>query len=281
MEVRRNSRFDIGQNVHILFNPISKLINGELSNSLTFGILESFVEFRGYYGATTAINTNDVIANKYFGGRVESKWLSSIAIGVPYDAFAEEIDNYIENYKKVDTFVFQQTLGNEYNEYFYCNNGSGYLQIQYSEETGGYENRIADAYITERSIKVSNQKFGYGFQHFNNSWEDVIKVAIPATTPEWKLTQMLNSEAIAIKGNSDLYGITKSEIGEYGEEYDTEYGEDIVGSGSYTLVEDYNYYKQNGGGSCNPVIRLANLNRQTLTFNKRRNVFEIEIVIMG
>ena len=281
MDVRRNSRFDIGQQVEILFNPIAKLQSGTTVGGVTHGEYESFINYSGFTGDASSVSAMDVIANKYFGGRVATAAPQvNMVIGVSYDTFAEENYNYIANYTKTDTFVFEsRTYDAVTDRYFYCLNGAGYL-VENLGGASGDNNRILNSFITERAIKVNNQRFGYGYQHFNNNWVDTIGIAIPATIEEWKLTQMLNSVAVAVKGDNTIYGSLPI-YSEYDVEYDAEYGEDTAGVGEYVLIEDYNYYKQYSGGSCSPVIRLVNLDRTTLNFNKRRNVFEIEAVILG
>ena len=273
MEIRRNARFYVGESVEILFNPIVKLEAGDLARRVSEYEYESFIEYSQYSGSDTGISLNDVIANKYFGGRVAAANTGSISIGIPYDCFAGQYGTYMRGFNTVDTYVFERK---DVADYFYCLSGAGYI----AESGGNDNNRITGAYVGEIGIEVSNQRFGYGYQFYGSKWEDTITVSIPASTPEWKLSQMMNSIAVAVKGNNTIYG-NLPVYSEYDTEYDTEYGEDSLGSGDYTLIDNYNYYVQNFGGSCNPVIRMVDIKTNSIRFNSRRNVFEVEMVIMG
>lgn len=280
MEVRRNARFDLAQNVEILFNPIAKLESGKMSGWLTRGEYENFIAYWSYDLVGDALTVNDVFATKFFGGRIAEITDKQTNIGVSYDTFAEEGTSYIKGYVTTDAYVFSRKNGTVTNEYFYDIDGVGYIQESGGGEAGD-NNRILGGFITERSLTVNNGKFGYGYQKYNNSWVDKIKIAIPANIEEWKLTQMLNSMAVAVKGCNELYTDLPIE-GVYDSAYDDAYEIDgLTGSSDWDLIEGYNYYTQYTGGSCSPVIRLVNMDRTTLAFNKRRNVFEIEAIILG
>ena len=281
MDVRRNSRFGLNQGLRVYYNPVTKLTSGTMSGYLTYGTYEVFLEYWGWYsGSSSSVEVNDIFACKYFGGRVAAITSNTLTIGLTYDTFAENNYEYIKDYLSTDAFIFSRGTVAGGEDYFYCLSGSGYLVNSPDGATASDDSIIVDSFVSERSIKVNNERFGYGYQHYNSGWEDIIKISMPATTPEWKLTQMLNSSTVAVKGNSDISG-TLDILSEYGTEYDTEYGTDVAGSGYYTLIDNYNYYQQHNGGSCSPVIRLISIDRTTLNFNSRRNVIEVEAVILG
>ena len=273
MEVRRNMRFQIGQKIELIFNPTHKLLSGTVPSSINHTEKESFVSYEGFSGSIVDISVNDIIANKYFGGRVAHAYSNSIAIGVTYDTFAEEISTYMKGYNAIDSFIFPRK---DTADYFYCDNGSGYI----AESGGSDGNRILDCFISEQMITTNNQRFGYGESLYGSGWEDRVKIVIPASIPEWKLQQLLNSEAVAMKGDNNIY-VNSPTYSEYDTEYDAEYGEDVAGSGDWETIDYYNYYVQYGGGSCSPIIRLITFDGGTFSFNKRRNMFEVEAVIKG
>ncbi len=395
MEVRRNRRFDVGQKVELLYNPIQKLTNGNLGVSTSNYADESFLIYGQYAEDYNDVNisANDVIATPYFGGRVSDTYYNNVTIGLPYDAFGEHSANYLEGYSEIDAYVFEQKT----NGYWYCLDGSGYKEegqqpnlvtngtfdtdsdwngtgsnnwsintttkklvasnvVDYnytSQDVGitdngefritfdatvdsgelfitttdniqsitssnsysfyftgdgsengniyfkgngftgtidnvvveevkiaGDNNRIPDAYISNVKLKTNNKTFGYGEQLFQNNWEDVVTVQVPASTPEWKLQQLVNSTATAIKGNSDLYNVIPDES-EYENTYDTEYGTDVTTTSDWSDITNYNYYKQFGGGSCSPIVRLTNIDKPSIKYNKRKNTISIDLVLLG
>ncbi len=110
MEVRRNRRFDVGQKVELLYNPIQKLTNGNLGVSTSNYADESFLIYGQYAEDYNDVNisANDVIATPYFGGRVSDTYYNNVTIGLPYDAFGEHSANYLEGYSEIDAYVFEQ-----------------------------------------------------------------------------------------------------------------------------------------------------------------------------
>ncbi len=277
MEVRRNRRFDVGQKVELLYNPIQKLTNGDLGTSTSNYTDESFLSYGQYTEDYNTVNigVNDVIATPYFGGRVSDVYYNNVTIGLPYDAFGEHSADYLEGYSEIDAYIFQQKTSG----YWYCLGGNGYL-----EENGGSDagdnNRILDAYISNVKLETNNKTFGYGEQLFQTNWKDIVTVQVPASTPEWKLQQMINSTATAIKGNSDLYTVIP-DGSEYENTYDAEYGDDTSGTNEWTDVTNYNYYKQFSGGSCSPVVRMTNIDKPSINYNKRKNTISIDLVLLG
>ena len=120
------------------------------------------------------------------------------------------------------------------------------------------EPNIQNCIITEYRVKIKTSSFGNRKKYVDKSFTETIKVSIPASTPEWALQQMFMSEAVAVEGCNEFYNL----------------------SGQLNS-SNYNYYTQNDGGSYSPPIRLVSLNRKTLRFNKNRNRFEVEGVMLG
>ena len=276
MDVRRNRRFDVGQRVDLLFNPKQKLTNGKLDAYVNNQTDESFLTYSNYNEdyLTVNIDNNDVIASVYFGGRVYNQYYSNINIGVPYDAFGSSSSHYLEGYAESDMYVFGQRSSG----YWYCKNGSGY--VAESGDTASDNNRIEGVRISNVKLKADNKTFGYGEQTFQNNWEDIVTVQIPANISEWKLQQLVNSTATAIKGNSDLYNVIPDES-EYEDAYDVEYGTDVTTTSEWTDITNYNYYKQFGGGSCSPVVRMINIDKPSIKYNKRKNTISVDLVLLG
>jgi hypothetical protein len=277
MEVRRNRRFDVGQKVELLYNPIQKLTNGDLGVSTSNYSDESFLSYGQYAEDYNNVNisVNDVIATPYFGGRVSNLYYNNVTIGLTYDAFGEHSANYLEGYSQIDAYIFEQKTSG----YWYCLNNSGHIEENLGTAAGD-NNRILDAYISNVKLKANNKTFGYGEQVFQSNWQDVVTVQVPANTPEWKLQQLVNSTATAIKGNSDLYNVIP-DGSEYDEEYGDSYGDTDGGVSEWTDVANYNYYKQFSGGSCSPVVRMTNIDKPSINYNRRKNTISIDLVLLG
>ncbi len=277
MEVRRNRRFDVGQKVELLYNPIQKLTNGDLGTATSNYADESFLNYGQYAEDYSSVDVtiNDVIATPYFGGRVSNVYYSNVTIGLPYDAFGEHSADYLEGYSEIDAYIFRQRTSG----YWYCLDGSGHI-AETGSDVAGDNNRILDAYISNVKLEADNKTFGYGEQLFQTNWKDVVTVQVPASTPEWKLQQLVNSTATAIKGNSDLYDVVP-DGSEYENTYDDEYGDDTAGSTEWTDIDNYNYYKQFSGGSCSPVVRMTNIDKPSINYNRRKNTISLDLVLLG
>ena len=55
----------------------------------------------------------------------------------------------------------------------------------------------------------------------------------------------------------------------------------IIGASIVNALDNYNYYIKNDGGSLSPVVRLVTLKDGRIKYNQRRNVFEIQFVMLG
>ena len=280
--MRRNNRFTAGNEVEILFNPFVKLTSGSIDPYVTDTVYESYIGYTNYTGDDSAVSEDDVFACKYFGGRVDGIIGTTphiISVGVTYDTFSDKASTYMSNFKNIDAYIFKRKSGSSKSEYFYEYDGSGYEQESGGGEAGD-NNRILNCRISETTLDVNNGKFGYKDFIYKHDWDDIITVSIPSDTPRWKLQQMVDSIAIAIKGCNVIY---QAPIigGEYDVEYDSEYTDGISSSGDYTSIDNYNYYIKNDGGSLSPVVRLVTLKDGRIKYNQRRNVFEIQFVMLG
>lgn len=256
--MKRNSRFAVAETVDLFFDPVKEYYDGTLYNGVTdnfsdgeylmgFGLWETFVN-------NEPASDGSVVATPYLGGRlsdIETDPSDLITFGITRDAFALNEGFYITNLFRTDLFIFDKPETG----YWYCLDGVEHIAYG----AGGDDSKnIQGCKINKRKLTKKQNAWGNSGTYTYDRFIETITVEIPASTPEWKIQQMFRSVRVAAKGNSY-----------------------VSVSAPDPLPSNYRMYKNERGGSFNPCVRLVNINKSSFRYNNKRNVFEVEIDILG